>query len=122
MSEHPGQQGFRIAWSEAGKKSDKGDFEAVLPVIEAVCTPFAVRQFHFLGLIPAIDSHPRVLDNACGTGRQAEYLNETYIAAGKPIEITCCDIAPGMIAKVHKRIKDGHWSNVTAMVVSAEVL
>ena len=67
MSEH---QGFRISWS--GEKSSTELFANMIHITEGICTPFSIRQFHLLGLLPPVDSHPRVLDNASGSGRQAE--------------------------------------------------
>jgi SAM-dependent methyltransferase len=113
------EQGFRISW--AGETSASGNFANVIHITETICTPFAVRQFQLLGLLPPVDTHPRVLDNACGSGRQAEVLQQAYADAGKAIDITCCDISPGMISSVERRIKEGNWGNVKAHVVNAEV-
>lgn len=114
------KEGFRISWG--GQASAGGDFANVIHITETICTPFAVRQFQLLGLLPPVDTHPRVLDNACGSGRQAEVLQQAYADAGKPIDITCCDISPGMIEGVQQRIKKGNWENVQAQIVDAEVL
>lgn len=116
MSQH---QGFRISWS--GEKSSTGLFANIIHITEAICTPFSIRQFHLLGLLPPVDSHPRVLDNACGSGRQTEILRQAYAEGGKSIDITCCDISPGMISSVERRIKEGNWTNVKAFIVNAEV-
>ena len=116
MSQH---QGFRISW--AGEKSSGGDFASVIHITETICTPFAVRQFQLLGLLPPVDTHPRILDNACGSGRQTEVLQQAYGEADKPIDITCCDISPGMISSIERRINDGKWINVKALIVNAEV-
>jgi SAM-dependent methyltransferase len=113
------EHGFRISW--AGETSASGNFANVIHITETICTPFAVRQFQLLGLLPPVETHPRVLDNACGSGRQAEVLQQAYADAGKPIDITCCDISPGMISSVERRIKEGNWGNVNAHVVNAEV-
>ena len=114
------QQGFRISW--AGQTSAEGDFAHAIQMFETICTPFTVRQYQLLGLLPPVDTHPRVLDNACGSGRQAQMLQQAYGMAGKPIDITCCDISQGMISSVERRIKDGGWDNVKAHVVNAEVI
>ena len=116
MSEH---QGFRVSWSTETASSET--LAGVIYITETICTPFAVRQYQLLGLLPPIDGHPRVLDNACGSGRQAEVLQQAYADAGKPIDITCCDISPGMINSLEKRIKEGNWTNVKSHVVNAEV-
>lgn len=113
------QQGFRISW--ASESSASGNFANVIKMTETVCTPFAIRQYQLLGLLPPVDTHPRVLDNACGSGRQAEVLQQAYADAEKPIDITCCDISPGMISSVERRIKEGKWNNVKTLVVNAEV-
>jgi SAM-dependent methyltransferase len=117
MSEH---QGFRISWSDQTSSSE--NLSSIIFITETICTPFAVRQFHLIGLLPPKDGHPRVLDNACGSGRQTEVLRQAYADAGKLIDITCCDISPGMVGKVEGRIKEGNWTNVKAQVVNAEVL
>jgi len=93
----------------------------VIQLTETVCTPFAIRQYHLLGLLPPVDTHPRVLDNASGSGRQAEVLQQAYADAGKPIEITCCDLSPAMIDGVKRRIETNKWDNVKAHVVDAQV-
>ena len=111
--------GYRISW--AGQSSKDGDFANVIQIIENICTPFAIHQFHLLGLLPPMDTHPRVLDNACGSGRQVQVLHDAYKAAGQPIDITCCDISPAMIEGVQTRIKKGNWTNVDAHIINAEV-
>jgi|SRR5579859_5450668 len=113
------EEGFRVCWSTQSTTSE--GFANILHITETICTPFAIKQFSLLGLLPPNDSHPRVLDNACGSGRQAEALRQAYELSGKLIDITCCDISPGMIASVEKRIKEGNWSNVKASMVNAEV-
>jgi trans-aconitate methyltransferase len=116
----PEHQGYRISWSS--QTSSKESLASIIHITETICTPFAVRQFHLLGLLPPNDSHPRVLDNACGSGCQTESLRQAYTDADKPIDITCCDISSGMIAEVERRIKAGNWMNVKAHLVNAEVL
>lgn len=113
------EHGFRISW--AGETSASGNFANVIHITETICTPFAVRQFQLLGLLPPVETHPRVLDNACGSGRQAEVLQQAYADAGKAIDVTCCDISPAMISSVERRIKEGNWGNVKTHVVNAEV-
>ena len=115
----PEHQGFRISWSS--QTSSSSELASIVYITETICTPFAERQFHLLDLLPPNNSHPRVLDNASGSGRQTEALRQAYAEAGKPIDITCCDISPGMIGEVKRRIKEGNWSNVKADVVNAEV-
>jgi ubiquinone/menaquinone biosynthesis C-methylase UbiE len=117
MSEH---QGFRIAWAE--ETSPTGGLAQIIQVTEAICTPFAVRQFHLLNLLPPKDSHPRVLDNACGSGRQTEVLHQAYAEASKAIDITCCDVSPGMVAALEARINGGNWTNVKTHILDAEVM
>ena len=114
--------GFRISWPAAGDAVSKADFETFLRVIESICTPFAIRQLHLLGLLPPLDSHPRVLDNACGNGGATECLHDAYAEAGKAIDITCCDLSPGMVSSVEHRIKEANWTNVKAFTVNAEVV
>jgi len=111
-------EGFRISW--AGH-DDPAAFANIIQLTETVCTPFAIRQFHLLGLLPPTDTHPRILDNACGSGRQAEVLREAYADGGKEIDITCCDLSPEMISVVKQRIEKGNWDNVKAQVVDAQV-
>jgi trans-aconitate methyltransferase len=115
MSEH---EGFRFSWSG---ESSSDSLASIIHITEVICTPFAVRQFNLIGLLPPLDSHPRVLDNACGSGRQTEVLRQAYADAGNAIDISCCDISPGMISSLERRIKEGNWTNVTATVVNAEV-
>jgi SAM-dependent methyltransferase len=110
--------GFRIAWDSS---DDASSFANVIQLTEIVCTPFALRQFQLLGLLPPVDTHPRVLDNASGSGRQAEILREAYSDGGKAIDITCCDLSPAMINGVQQRIDKGNWDNVKAHVVDAQV-
>jgi trans-aconitate methyltransferase len=110
---------FKIDWKN--QKTGSSAFANIVCVTEAICTPFTIRQFELLGLLPPVDSHPRVLDNACGSGRQTEILREAYHDAGKEITIECCDISPSMIGQVEKRIQAGNWQNVKAHVVNAEV-
>ena len=112
----PEYQGIRIPWSESSGTA----FTNIVHITETICTPFATRQFQLLGLLPAVDGHPRVLDNACGSGRQTETLCEAYADAGRAIDITCCDISPAMIGLVERRIKDRNWTNVKTVLVSAE--
>jgi len=100
-------QGFRLSWDT--HSSADGSLQSVISLTETICTPFSLRQFELLGLTPPVDSHPRVLDNACGSGRPAEVLREEYERRGQPIDITCCDISPG------------NWKNMKAHVVNAEV-
>src|SRR2546423_11215590 len=101
------EEGFRIS-----QTSMERDFANVIHFTESIGTPFALRQFHLLGLLPPVDGHPRVLDNACGSGRQAEVLRTAYSESGKQIDITCCDINGGMIDAVNERINSGNWTNV----------
>ena len=111
-------QGLRLSWGTQSSADDS--LQRVIQVIETVCTPFAIRQFHVLELLPPDDAHPRVLDNACGSGRSTQILREAYMEKGLPIDITCCDLSPGMIESVQKRIDNGNWKNVKAFVVDAE--
>jgi SAM-dependent methyltransferase len=113
------RKGYRISW--AGQTSSTGDFANVIHVTENICTPFALRQFQLLGLLPPVDTHPRILDNACGSGRQAEVLRNAYSDGGKAINITCCDISRGMIEMVDSRIKRGNWTDVESYIIPAEV-
>jgi SAM-dependent methyltransferase len=110
---------YHVAWE--AQKPGSESLANLVYITEAICTPFSLRQFERIGLLPPIDSHPRVLDNACGSGRQTELLRKAYQEAGKEISIECCDISPGMISSVEKRIKEGNWQNVRAHVVNAEV-
>jgi SAM-dependent methyltransferase len=119
MARRPSQGNYHIDWEN--QKPDSAALSTITHVTETICTPFAVRQFQLLGLLPPVDSHPRVLDNACGSGRPTEILREAYHDAGKEITIECCDISSGMIGQVEKRIKAGKWQNVKAHVVNAEV-
>ena len=112
-------QGFRLSWDTQG--SADGSLQSVIHLTETICTPFSLRQFDLLGLLPPIDSHPRVLDNACGSGRQTEVLRQAYEDKGLPIDIASCDLSPGMIDVVQKRIDNGNWKNVKALIVNAEV-
>jgi SAM-dependent methyltransferase len=113
------KQGFRLSWD--AQNSADGSLQSVIHVTETICTPFSLRQFDLLGLLPPIDSHPRVLDNACGSGRQTEVLREEYQHQSLPIDITSCDISPGMIDVLQQRIDKGNWKNVKSHVVNAEV-
>jgi SAM-dependent methyltransferase len=112
-------QSFRLSWDT--QNAADGSLQSIIHVTETICTPFSLRQFEFLGLLPPIDSHPRVLDNACGSGRQTEVLREEYEHRGLPIDITSCDIGPGMIDVLRRRIDTGNWKNVKSHVVNAEV-
>src|SRR5271169_3358011 len=102
-------QSFRLSWDT--QSSADGSFQSVIQVTETICTPFSLRQFELLGLLPPIDSHPCVLDNACGSGRQTEVLREAYEHQSLPIDITSCDISPGMIDVLQQRIDNGNWKN-----------
>jgi len=112
-------QSLRLSWDT--QSCADGSLQSVVHLTETICTPFSLRQFDLLGLLPPIDSHPRVLDNACGSGRQTEVLRQAYEDKNLPIDITSCDLSPGMIDAVQKRIEKGNWKNVKTLIVNAEV-
>jgi len=117
MAQHA--EWHRYVWNEPMTPES---FASITHITETICSPFAIRQFREIGLLPPVDSHPRVLDNACGSGRQTEILHDAYKDAKKPIEITCCDINEKMIERVQSRIYEGNWTNVKAHVIDAEVV
>ncbi|TXT57905.1 MAG: hypothetical protein BAJATHORv1_10613 [Candidatus Thorarchaeota archaeon] len=62
-------------------------------------------------------SNPRILDVACGTGANFDYLTEKYPDFQ---EIVGIDYTPQMLARAKKRINENDWDGINLKLIDAK--